>query len=177
MIVERKQYGCITLLFVQIGLALFVIVVFFAQATDGTIKPTVLKVQKVATARQAEIKQLLETKYQALAGQNTKQGQGIYIDQNRLYGDIHDLSIDLETRTQVENTIAEAFANHIEQSQFAKTQLALSGAQSATTAVQLSVQNFAFNKGAERIHFSYFSSKPKDRLEQLGAKPRAPTLG
>ncbi len=38
------------MLLVQIGLALYVIVIFLAQAADGSVTPKVLKVQKVAEA-------------------------------------------------------------------------------------------------------------------------------
>lgn len=38
------------MLLVQIGLALYVIVVFLSQSADGTVTPKVLKVQKVAEA-------------------------------------------------------------------------------------------------------------------------------
>ncbi len=55
MIIQRKQYGAVSVLLVQIGLALYVIVVFLAQGTDGSISPKILKVQKVAEAKQAKI--------------------------------------------------------------------------------------------------------------------------
>lgn len=54
MIIERKQYGAVSVLLVQIGLALYVIVVFLAQGANGTVSPKVLKVQKVAEAKQAK---------------------------------------------------------------------------------------------------------------------------
>lgn len=177
MIVERKQYGCITLLFVQIGLALFVIVLFFAQAADGTIKPTVLKVQKVAVARQAEFKQLLEQKYQALASGTD----------SHLYGELQDTAIDPETRIQVENTVADAFVTHIEESQYAKTQLALiSGSNSGknkngNVASIIGSQTELSVIGSDASdffgdHFIYLSTASENPLETLGSKPRAPSL-
>lgn len=53
MIIERKQYGAVTVLFVQIGLALYVIVVFLAQGANGAVNPKILKVQKVGVAQSA----------------------------------------------------------------------------------------------------------------------------
>jgi hypothetical protein len=50
MIIQRKQYGCVQMLLVQIGLALYVIVIFLAQTADGGVSPKVLKIQKVAEA-------------------------------------------------------------------------------------------------------------------------------
>ncbi len=43
------------MLLVQIGLALYVIVVFLSQAADGSVVPKVLKVQKVAEANQVRL--------------------------------------------------------------------------------------------------------------------------
>lgn len=43
------------MLLVQIGLALYVIVVFLSQSADGSVNPKVLKVQKVAEASQVRI--------------------------------------------------------------------------------------------------------------------------
>lgn len=54
MIIERKQYGPVSVLFVQIGLALYVIVVFLAQGPNGTVSPKILKVQKVGMAQSAQ---------------------------------------------------------------------------------------------------------------------------
>jgi hypothetical protein len=48
MIVERKQYGCIQVLLVQVGLALYLIVLFLGASPTGEVKPQVLRVQKVA---------------------------------------------------------------------------------------------------------------------------------
>lgn len=60
MIVERKQYGCIQVLLVQIGLALYLIVLFLGTSPTGEVKPQVLRVQKVAEAgKQATISALL----------------------------------------------------------------------------------------------------------------------
>jgi hypothetical protein len=60
MIVERKQYGCIQILLVQIGLALYLIVLFLGTCPTGEVKPQVLRVQKVAEAgRQVTISALL----------------------------------------------------------------------------------------------------------------------
>jgi hypothetical protein len=55
MIIQRKQYGCVQMLLVQIGLALYVIVVFLSQGADGSVVPKVLKVQKVAEANQIKL--------------------------------------------------------------------------------------------------------------------------
>lgn len=52
MIVERKQYGCVQVLLVQIGLALYLIVIFLGNSQFDEIKPQVLRVQKVAEAGQ-----------------------------------------------------------------------------------------------------------------------------
>lgn len=60
MIVERKQYGCIQVLLVQIGLALYLIVLFLGTSSTGEVKPQVLRVQKVAEAgKQVTISALL----------------------------------------------------------------------------------------------------------------------
>lgn len=56
MIIERKQFGAVTLLFVQIGLALYVIVVFLAQGPNGTVNPKVLKIQKVGEAQNTQLR-------------------------------------------------------------------------------------------------------------------------
>lgn len=60
MIVERKQYGCIQVLLVQVGLALYLIVLFLGTGPTGEVKPQVLRVQKVAEAgKQVTISALL----------------------------------------------------------------------------------------------------------------------
>ncbi len=43
------------MLLVQVGLALYVIVIFLSQGADGTIAPKVLRVQKVAEAHQTRL--------------------------------------------------------------------------------------------------------------------------
>ncbi len=43
------------MLLVQIGLALYVIVIFLSQGADGSVVPKVLKVQKVAEANQIKL--------------------------------------------------------------------------------------------------------------------------
>lgn len=48
MIIERKQYSCITLLFIQVGLAVYTVVLFLAPAEQGHVRSTVLSVQKIA---------------------------------------------------------------------------------------------------------------------------------
>ena len=63
-IIQRKQIGNVSVLLVQIGLALYVIVVFLSQAADGSISPKILKVQKVAEANATR-----------LEGSQTSQGQ------------------------------------------------------------------------------------------------------
>lgn len=53
MIVERKQYGCVQVLLVQIGLALYLIVIFLGTGQTGApSKPQILRIQKVAEAGQ-----------------------------------------------------------------------------------------------------------------------------
>lgn len=74
MIVERKQYGCVTLLFVQIGLALFVIVLFLAPQANGTVRPVVLSVQKVAESRQATTQAQIEAASSHIQEQLTLSG-------------------------------------------------------------------------------------------------------
>lgn len=53
MIVERKQHGCVQVLLVQIGLALYLIVIFLGTGQAGEpSKPQILRIQKVAEAGQ-----------------------------------------------------------------------------------------------------------------------------
>jgi hypothetical protein len=53
MIVERKQYGCVQVLLVQIGLALYLIVIFLGTGQTGApSKPQILRIQKVAEVGQ-----------------------------------------------------------------------------------------------------------------------------
>ncbi len=77
-IIQRKQIGSVSVLLVQIGLALYVIVVFLSQAADGSISPKILKVQKVAEANatrlegsQASQGQFLAALPQAATAQST----------------------------------------------------------------------------------------------------------
>ncbi len=163
MIVERKQFGCVSVIFVQIGLALYVIVLLLAQSPEGIIQPQVLKVQKVAVAKQA-----------AIASSYAKLGNGVAIQMS-------------DTRTQVENLVVSNVVSQIEQKTASQQVLALSGAVASSQTssnntnyayILLAISAFALLLIAEKraAIARFFNTDQGLNLQILGQIPRAPSF-
>lgn len=178
MIVERKQYGCITMIFVQIGLVLFVIVLFLAPQADGRVRPVVLSVQKVAEARTGtatNFSSQIESTTLKLEAKLTETG---HIDSVNNH-DRAISSISSSDRLVIENTIADQFVAKI--TGRPTVQLSALGEATETSVVSAiasrtvanpidqphSVESSIVARSVGRISFSIYIT---------GTSPRAPSV-
>lgn len=183
MIVQRKQYGAISVLFVQIGLALYVIVVFLAQSPDGIVKPTVLKMQKIAYAKQTAISSIYGKQAESLAANfsSANLGSGASLA-------TANFSINPELRTHIEDVVASKAVDYIEQKQASTELLALGNSlRGATHAKNTSNPAYAYIlatiSALALIFYTYhknnkgfFENDLNLSLYTLGSIPRAPTF-
>lgn len=164
MIIERKQYGCITLLFFQVDLALYVAVLFLGPQDQGKIKPVVLSVQKIVD-RYLDIDVLTKINdvsshiYTSLIKSGYKDTANNSIS-----------AISNDERILAENSIIEIIISAIESEKRVSFYLA-SGLRLSSIKILFDAISIIKNTSILSTTFasSYFS------LETIGISPRAPT--
>lgn len=165
MIVERKQYGCVTLLFVQIGLALFVIVLFLAPQSNGTVRPVVLNIQKVAESRQATTVAQIEAASERIQAELTVSG---YINLDTT-SERALSSITSSDRLALEDSVVAKVVAHAEQQRHLALQAFV-----ATPHVQVSSAPLITR---EITSLDTTSVAPTSfSIHKLGISPRAPAI-